>query len=49
MDLARASRRNRHHADAPRRTALVVIDMLNPCEHPEADRLAVRVLAAMPG
>ncbi|HEX8753474.1 MAG TPA: isochorismatase family cysteine hydrolase [Solirubrobacterales bacterium] len=30
-------------------TALVVVDMLNSYEHPEADRLAPRVEAALPG
>jgi nicotinamidase-related amidase len=49
VEDARASRRNRHDPDDPRKTALVVIDMLNPYEHPEADRLAARVLAAIPG
>jgi nicotinamidase-related amidase len=30
-------------------TALVLVDMLNPYEHPEADRLAERVAKALPG
>ena len=30
-------------------TALVIVDMLNPYEHPEADRLAERVAKALPG
>ena len=29
-------------------TALVIVDMLNPYEHPEADRLAERAKAALP-
>jgi nicotinamidase-related amidase len=44
-------RRNRQdrHADQGGATALLVVDMLNPYDHPEADRLAERVGAALPG
>jgi nicotinamidase-related amidase len=41
--------RHRRHGEAGGATALLVVDMLNPYEHPEADRLAERVAAALPG
>jgi nicotinamidase-related amidase len=44
----RAARHRRHH-EAGGGTALLVIDMLNPYEHPEAGRLAERVAEALPG
>jgi nicotinamidase-related amidase len=44
-------RRVRHerHDDGEGATALLVVDMLNPYDHPEADRLAERVAPALPG
>jgi nicotinamidase-related amidase len=44
----RRTRRKRHLGDDGA-TALLVVDMLNPYEHPEADRLADHVAAALPG
>jgi nicotinamidase-related amidase len=44
----RESRQRRHEGDGGA-TALLVVDMLNPYEHPEADRLAERVEDALPG
>ncbi|MDX6595585.1 MAG: hypothetical protein QOI72_967 [Solirubrobacterales bacterium] len=41
--------RHRRHQSESGRTALVVVDMLNPYDHPEADRLAARVEPALPG
>jgi nicotinamidase-related amidase len=43
----RRTRQERHDADGGA-TALLVVDMLNPYEHPEADRLAERVAKALP-
>jgi len=44
-------RRTRHERQGVEggSTALLVVDMLNPYEHPEADRLAERVADALPG
>jgi nicotinamidase-related amidase len=44
----RATRQDRHRGGSGS-TALIVIDMLNPYEHSEAERLAGRVAAALPG
>jgi nicotinamidase-related amidase len=44
----RETRHQRQSGDAGT-TALLVVDMLNPYEHPEADRLAERVAEALPG
>jgi nicotinamidase-related amidase len=44
----RLTRQERHVGDEGA-SALLVVDMLNPYEHPEADRLAERVAAALPG
>ncbi len=44
----RGARHDRHRGDSGA-TALVIVDMLNPYEHPEADRLAERVEGALPG
>lgn len=41
--------RHARHGEEGGATALLVIDMLNPYEHPEADRLAERVERALPG
>jgi nicotinamidase-related amidase len=41
-------RHGRHHEESGA-TALVVIDMLNPYRHPQAEELAPRVAAALPG
>jgi nicotinamidase-related amidase len=41
--------RHRRHGGEPGGTALLVVDMLNAYEHPEADRLAERVERALPG
>jgi nicotinamidase-related amidase len=42
-------RRHERHQTASTGTALVVVDMLNPYRHPEAERLAARVSDALPG
>jgi nicotinamidase-related amidase len=44
----RARRHERQRAESGA-TALVVVDMLNPYEHAEAERLAVGVAGALPG
>jgi nicotinamidase-related amidase len=44
----RARRHDRHHAESGV-TAVVVVDMLNPYEHAEAERLALGVADALPG
>jgi nicotinamidase-related amidase len=46
-----AERRTRQarHGEEGGETALLVVDMLNPYEHPQADRLAERVARALPG
>jgi len=44
----RAERHDRDGGESGR-AALLVVDMLNPYDHPEADRLAERVTAALPG
>jgi nicotinamidase-related amidase len=43
----RGTRHDRHDGE-PGATALIVVDMLNPYEHSEADRLASRVESAVP-
>jgi nicotinamidase-related amidase len=43
------ARRVDRHRGASTATALVVVDMLNPYAHPDADRLAPRVADALPG
>jgi nicotinamidase-related amidase len=48
-DKHRRSRHGRHRGEGPQGTAVVVIDMLNPYDHPEADRLATRVSDALEG
>ncbi|HVV89927.1 MAG TPA: isochorismatase family cysteine hydrolase [Solirubrobacterales bacterium] len=48
MAGGRATRHERH-GDGEGATALLVVDMLNPYDHPEADRLAARVADALPG
>jgi nicotinamidase-related amidase len=48
MERRRATRQRRH-GDDDGATALLVVDMLNPYEHPDADRLAERVEKALPG
>jgi nicotinamidase-related amidase len=46
----RETRHRRHGAEGEGgATALLVVDMLNAYEHPEADRLAERVADALPG
>jgi nicotinamidase-related amidase len=47
--LARRRTRQERHVDDGGATALLVVDMLNPYEHPDADRLAERVDEALPG
>jgi nicotinamidase-related amidase len=47
--VGRRSSRHDRHEGRSNATALVVVDMLNPYEHPEADRLAERVARALPG
>lgn len=49
MTVDRRAARHRRHHEAGGGTALLVIDMLNPYEHPEAGRLAERVAEALPG
>jgi nicotinamidase-related amidase len=44
----RATRQDRHRSGTGS-TALLVVDMLNAYDHPEADRLAERVEKALPG
>jgi nicotinamidase-related amidase len=46
--LGRGARHKRHQSESGR-TALIVVDMLNPYDHPQADRLAARVREALPG
>jgi nicotinamidase-related amidase len=48
VDRRRATRHERHGGDEGL-SALVVVDMLNPYHHPEANRLAERVAGALPG
>jgi len=48
-DKHRQSRHGRHRDEGPRRAAVVVVDMINPYRHPEADRLAPRVSEALDG
>jgi nicotinamidase-related amidase len=47
--MARRRARHERHADDGGATALLVVDMLNPYAHPEADRLAGRVAGVLPG
>src|ERR1700710_88306 len=47
--MAERANRQHRHASAGRDRAVLVVDMLNPYEHPEADRLAERVADALPG
>jgi nicotinamidase-related amidase len=47
--LARRRTRQERHGDEGGATALLVVDMLNPYEHPEAERLARGVEGALPG
>jgi hypothetical protein len=46
--VSRRANRHDRHRDEPGGTALVVVDMLNPYEHSEADRLAARVKETVP-
>jgi nicotinamidase-related amidase len=46
--MTRESRRARHQKGCGS-TALIVVDTLNPYDHPEAERLASRVAKALPG
>jgi nicotinamidase-related amidase len=41
--------RRRRHSDGEGATALLVVDMLNPYDHPEAEELAKHVEDALPG
>lgn len=47
--MGRRGTRHDRHQGGSGATALVIVDMLNPYEHPEADRLAERVEKALPG
>jgi nicotinamidase-related amidase len=47
--VGRRRTRQERHDDDGGATALLVVDMLNPYDHPEADRLAERVADALPG
>jgi nicotinamidase-related amidase len=47
--VERRETRRRRHGDGEGATALLVVDMLNPYDHPEADELAERVAGALPG
>jgi nicotinamidase-related amidase len=49
MTMNRRETRQRRHRAGDSGCALLVVDMLNPYEHPEADRLAAGVAAALPG
>jgi nicotinamidase-related amidase len=49
MTMERRESRHRRHGGEGGETALIVVDMLNAYEHPEADRLAERVADALPG
>jgi nicotinamidase-related amidase len=44
----RETRRRRHADDGESATALLVVDMLNPYDHPEAEELAAHVAEALP-
>jgi nicotinamidase-related amidase len=48
-DKHRQSRHGRHRDEGSRTAAVVVVDMINPYRHPEADRLAQRVSEALDG
>jgi len=48
-DGHRLSRHGRHRDEGSQKTAVVVVDMLNPYRHPESDRLATRVGKALGG
>jgi nicotinamidase-related amidase len=47
--VKRRETRRRRHADGEATTALLVVDMLNPYDHPEAEELAEHVANALPG
>lgn len=47
--MKRRETRRRRHDGGEGATALLVVDMLNPYDHPEADELAEHVAAALPG
>jgi len=47
--VERRETRRRRHVDDEGATALLVVDMLNPYDHPEADELAAHVADALPG
>lgn len=47
--MKRRETRRRRHADGEATTALLVVDMLNPYDHPEAEELAEHVANALPG
>jgi nicotinamidase-related amidase len=47
--VERRETRHRRHSDDEGATALLVVDMLNPYDHPEAEELAERVEKALPG
>jgi nicotinamidase-related amidase len=47
--VERRETRHRRHGDEQGATALLVVDMLNPYDHPEADELAEHVEGALPG
>jgi nicotinamidase-related amidase len=47
--MERRKTRQHRHGDGEEATALLVVDMLNPYGHPQADRLAERVPGAVPG
>jgi nicotinamidase-related amidase len=46
--MARRRARHERHDEGVGATALLVVDMLNPYGHPEADRLAERVAGVLP-
>jgi nicotinamidase-related amidase len=45
----RLPRLGRHRDESPQKTGVIVVDMVNPYCHPEADRLASRVSEALGG
>jgi nicotinamidase-related amidase len=47
--MERRETRRRRHSHDEGATALLVVDMLNPYDHPDADELAEHVAGALPG
>ena len=47
--MRRRQTRQQRHGDGKGASALLVVDMLNPYDHPDSDRLAEQVAATLPG